>query len=484
MSCEKNKGPGRVGGQRSAAASRAKRAGIRRINVRIAALFSVLFALTALLLLGGIYYTVKTSLDQADFQFIQHKLLEYWAKSQTRSIESFITGLDGSSMELEGTPYFLRVADSANRTIFFMFPQGWKGFFPEDIFEETLKPDGGILYIRSPRHEYTLIAADIRLEDDYILQIGVSTERTEKMIKLIVRNFSILLIPLLILSIAGGSILTARMLAPIQKLADAAGNIVDTGNLTARIHEGRAHDELHDLVTLFNRMLEHIEALVRGMQGTLDAVAHDLRTPLTRFRGMAELALQGTEDPRRLREALQDGLEEAERIITELNAIMDLSAAQTGILKLNRERTDMAELCRQLIEMYSYIADESSIRITFSQDAGSAEIQADAARLRRVVGNLLDNAVKYSPDGALISVRLYAEPQHILLEVLDTGPGIPAEDMPRIWERLYRGAGARSKPGLGIGLSIAKAITEAHGGAIGAEPAPGGGMKFWVRLPR
>ncbi|MDR1625903.1 MAG: HAMP domain-containing protein, partial [Spirochaetia bacterium] len=361
-----------------------KPAVIRRINLRIAGLFSGLFALTEILLLGGINYTVKSSLDQEDFQFIQHKLLEYWAKSQTQSVESFIGGLDGNAMELEGTPYFLRVADRENQTIFFMFPQGWKKFFLEEVFEEALRPgEGELLRIQSPQHKYTLMYASIRLEEEYILQIGVSTERTETMIRHIMRNSAMLLAPLLILSAAAGAVLTARILAPIRKLTDAAGIIIDTGNLTARIHESRAHDELHDLVSLFNRMLEHIEALVGGMRETLDAVAHDLRTPLTRFRGMAELALAGPQEVPRLREALQDGLEEADKILTELSAIMDLSEAQSGILKLAIATVDITQLCRQLIEMYSYIAEERNIRITL--DCGAhIEALVDAARFRRV----------------------------------------------------------------------------------------------------
>jgi signal transduction histidine kinase len=385
-------------------------------------------------------------------------------------------------MELEGTPYFLRIADKENRTIFFMFPQGWKDFFPEAFFEDALKPSEGILHIESPRRSYKLTAAGIRLEDDYILQIGVSTEKSEKMIRHIIRNFAILLIPLLLLSALGGSFLTAGILAPIQKLAEAAGNIVDTGNLGARIQESRAQDELRDLVSLFNRMLEHIEDLVRGMQGTLDAVAHDLRTPLTRFRGMAELALRGPEDVSLFREALQDGLEEADMIITQLNAIMDLSEAETGILRLNPEPVDIAELTGQVVEMYSYIAEEKNIGIEFSGPEKLAAA-ADAPRWRRIVGNLLDNAVKYSPAGKTIFVELREENGGLALSVRDEGPGIPPEELSHIWERLYRGAGAREKPGLGIGLSIAKAITEAQGGKIWVESRPGAGAVFRVEIP-
>ncbi|MDR1180074.1 MAG: HAMP domain-containing protein [Spirochaetales bacterium] len=470
MSLEKNKADGN------------RRRGVRRINLRITSLFSGLFAVTALLLLGGIYYTVKTSLDREDILFIQHKLLEYWAKSQTQTLDSFIDRLDGSAIDLEGTPYFLRVADNENRTIFFMFPQGWKSFFPEDSFEEKLKPAGGILRISSATHSYTLLAGEIHLENDYLLQIGVSTQKTQQITGHIIRNFSMLLIPLLVISIIGGSFLTARMLAPIQKLSDTAGDIINTGNLKARIREVRAQDELYDLVTLFNRMLEHIETLVRSLQGTLDAVAHDLRTPLTRFRGMAELALQGPSDMFAFREALQDGLEEAEKIITELNAIMDLSEAETGILKLDKTQADVVRIIRQIIEMYTYIGEERNIAIEFS-GPDSLIAAVDTPRLRRVVGNLLDNAVKYSPAKGTIRVELSGESGWIVIRIRDTGPGIPRDELPHIWERLYRGNCAREKPGLGIGLSIAKAITQAHGGTISADTLPEGGAVFEVRLP-
>ena len=459
---------------------------MRRINLRIAVLFSFLFALTAILLLGGIYYTLKTSLDQEDYLFIQHTLLKYWAKSQAQGIDNFVDKLDGSSMQLEGTPYFLRVADSQNSTIFFMFPQGWRSFFSENTFnEQAASGDGACLSLASPQYSYTLMYAGLRLGTDYIIQVGVSTEKTEKIIRHIVRNFSLLLIPLLLVSIAGGAFLTARVLAPIQKLTEAAANIVSTGSLSARIGESRAHDELSELVTLFNKMLEHIEALVNGMKNTLDTVAHDLRTPLTRFRGVAELALQAQEDTPRLREALQDGLEEAEMIITQLNAIMDLSEAQAGLLRLDTRDTDIAQLCREIIEMYSYVADERNIKITFKEGQGAGlSAPADAPRLRRVVGNLVDNAVKYSPDGAEVSVEIESKNGGVALRVRDRGPGIPAEELPRIWERLYRGELARQKPGLGIGLSLAKAITEAHGGSITAQSPPEGGAVFELWLPQ
>jgi two-component system sensor histidine kinase BaeS len=143
---------------------------------------------------------------------------------------------------------------------------------------------------------------------------------------------------------------------------------------------------------------------------------------------------------------------------------------------------NITEIIRQIIEMYSYIGEDRNITIEFS-GPDSLEASVDAPRWRRVVGNLLDNAVKYSPPGGIVRVELGEEPARALLRVRDEGPGIPQDELPHIWERLYRGSGAREKPGLGIGLSIAKAITRAHGGSISADSRPGGGAVFEVRIP-
>jgi signal transduction histidine kinase len=460
---------------------------IRRINLRIAGLFAALFALISLLLLGGVYYTVKTSLRDQELTFIRHKLLGYWAATQTRDIEDFLENLDGGSFGLEGTPFFMRVSDTENRTIFFMFPQGWKDFFPDNL-ESRLRDPERTLTVRSPNHDYTLEAAGVPLGGEYFLQVGISTEQSRKMLALVVRNFSLLFVPLLFLSLLVGAFLTAGTLKPIGELAEAAGRIISTGNLKERIEESAARDELRDLVGLFNRMLERIESLVRGMKGTLDTVAHDLRTPLTRFRGIAELALRGPENIERFREALEEGLEESEGILSQLDAVMDLSEAETGTLKLDLAFVDLSGIVKDLVEMYSFVAEDRGITVAFSGPE-TVEARIDAARFRRAAGNLLDNAVKYSPDNKRVAVELAplpgtAEvPGGVRLTVRDEGPGILDEDLPHIWDRLYRGKEARKKPGLGLGLSIVKAVAEAHGGRAEVRTEPGRGTVFSIILP-
>jgi signal transduction histidine kinase len=151
-------------------------------------------------------------------------------------------------------------------------------------------------------------------------------------------------------------------------------------------------------------------------------------------------------------------------------------------LKLDLAETDLVLLADQLVEMYSFVAEERGVTIRLAGPE-SLSAKVDPGRFRRVIGNLLDNAVKYSHDGGEVLVELSVKEGRPRIVVRDRGPGVPAEEVSRIWERLYRGAGSRTRPGLGIGLSIAKAVTEAHGGRIGVESEPGRGAAFFVELP-
>jgi signal transduction histidine kinase len=182
------------------------------------------------------------------------------------------------------------------------------------------------------------------------------------------------------------------------------------------------------------------------------------------------------------KDALVTCVEESDRILTLLNSIMDISEAETGTMRLKLESVDLTKLMREMLDLYQYVAENNNIVVSLDCPEDVC-IAADLNRVRQVVANLLDNAIKYSRPGGRVVISVRLAGNQAVISFRDTGIGIPAEELPNIWDRLYRGDKSRSQPGLGLGLSVVKAIVRAHAGNVEVHSEVGVGSDFTVRVP-
>jgi len=457
----------------------------RTIGLRLTLWYLVVFAISSGMFFALSYASLTRSLHRQDREVIQAELEDYVTKYQEGGVDKLRKEMEENKVEehVSGEDFFLvRLTGPGERTVFLNIPEQSVTFdlaaFDRSNAEKT--PRWSYLTSMDNKVSYELLSHP--LADGYLLQVGKSIQKRREFLAHFRRVFADIMIPVILLGLGGGIFLTVRTLRPIHELIRALRVIIQTGKTDARVPANPRGDELDELSQLFNTMLDRINALINGMKEGLDNVAHDLRTPMTRFRGIAEQALQSKQNTDLLREALGDCVEEADRILIMLNTLMDISEAETGAMKLSLEKVNVAEVIREVVDLYENIAEDKhlSVHMTVSNDQYMA---GDRNRLRQIFANLLDNAIKYTPRDGRIDIDAVQHNRQIDVSVKDTGIGIPPNELSRIWDRLYRGDKSRSQRGLGLGLSLVKAMVQAHGGEVDVSSVPGVGSRFVIRIP-
>jgi signal transduction histidine kinase len=447
---------------------------------RLGLWYAALFVASAATLALVTYVLLARALAAQDHEVLQSMLGRYATEYARAGLGGLRRLLEADASEGQHERLMVRVVNQQAEVVYFATPPGWAAFDLSTLdqphrsspWQSIADPTGGAV----------LELGSVELPLGVTVQVGRSSHvRDELLRRFRERGLQVGALVVLVAAV-GGVLITTAGLRPIRELDAALRGILRTGRLDARVPTRSSDDPLDQLGVLVNEMLGRIQTLVGGMRGALDNVAHDLRTPLTRLRNVAEAAIVST-DAATVREGLAQALEEAERVNATLTALMDISQAETGTMQLHYQPVAVADVVEQAVALFADEAEDRGLRLAVDVPAG-IEVVADATRLRQVLANLIENAVKYSARGGTIKIGAGADGDRVVFTVQDTGIGIAPEHLPFIWDRLYRADPSRAARGLGLGLSLVKAIVEAHGGTVAVTSTPAVGSTFAVSLPK
>lgn len=268
-------------------------------------------------------------------------------------------------------------------------------------------------------------------------------------------------------------------LASVKEAEVSLNELID--NPSSILLDKKNNPELQDLYTALNKVVQQNRMLVKEMQQSLDNVAHDLRTPMTRLRSVAEYGLQ-KKNQESLENSLADCLEESERVLSMLGIMMSVAEAEAGTMHLKKEKLQLLETITDVTSLYEYVAEDKNISFQTDIDQ-SFQIDADRTRIEQVWANVIDNGIKYGKKGGYVKIIAHQDDNILSISFSDNGMGISESERDRIWERLFRGDRSRTEQGLGLGLNYVRAVIEAHGGTIMVESELGKGSSFIVQLP-
>jgi heavy metal sensor kinase len=350
--------------------------------------------------------------------------------------------------------------------------------------EKLLRGSGPILEtITIPNRSDEVRILYAMLSPSVIVQVGQAMESQARLLDAFKRIFIITMSFLILLAAGVGWFMARRAVSDIEAVTHTAQKI-SGGSLQERVPVKPRGDEIDQLATTFNQMVDRIQTLLTEIKEMSDNIAHDLRSPVTRIRGTAEVTLTTGKSLGDYENMAASTIEDCDRLLDMINTMLLISKTEAGVEKPSREEVDIAALIRQACEIFQPIAEDKNVRLSH-RAAEKTLIFGDTRMLQRMLSNILDNGVKYTPSGGKIKVSLTeSESRDLVISVNDTGVGISKADLPRIFERFYRCDQSRSQPGTGLGLSLARAIARAHGGDITVTSTVNQGSNFNITLPK
>ena len=454
---------------------------LRTLSARLTCYYTLLFALLALLVFGFAYRSLEANMVQSIDSELHEDGLEFLHIYQEQGLPKLRQALDHEILAEKPEHIFLRLFAPGNQLLSSSDLHSWQGL-PRRPEKPAPGREERFDTLRLPDHPDRVRVFTRQLNPQLLLQMGYLMHTEEHLLTSFLQMSGLAFIVMLLSGGLFGSLIAHRALAKIEQVRQSAERI-SRGDLSARIPLDGGSVEIHNLSQSFNRMQERIQTLIGELGDVTNNVAHDLRSPLTRIRGLAETTLTGEQELADYQEMAAAVIEESDRLVGMINIMLEIAETDAGVSPLQHEPIDVGKIVADVAELYSSVAEDKKISLNLQIVEAPLIVRGDLGRLQRALANLLDNAIKFTPPGGwvnLTSQRCNGQVQ-ILLE--DSGPGIPESDLPQVFNRFFRGEQSRTNPGSGLGLSLVQAIVQAHGGNIKVQSFQRQGTSVDLYLP-
>ena len=453
----------------------------RTVCLRLTFWYTILFGLLSLGAFLLVYFHIANGLLRHTDDQLRATAREF---IQTRK-ERGLAGLQNEFiLEAAATGkerIFFRLLDQKGRQLAASDLSSWPklpvtvSLLPTDMADRFTR-------IQLPGHRLPVRVLTTCLEDGSFLQTGLSLQENDQVLELYRETFSTAFLLILTLGGIGVYFIARRAMGGVREVTEAAARIA-AGDLEQPISSGNRGEEIETLAAMFNTMQKRIAGLIDELKAVVNNVAHDLRMPITRIRGVAETTLTRDPDLSQYREMAVTVIEESEQLVGQINTILELAEIDAGLKVLTLEKVNLTRVIQLAAELYQPAAEDKGITLNLQLPGESCYINGNVPALQRLLANLLDNAVKFTPTDGIISLMLKVKNERVLLSVADNGPGISPEEQKRIFDRFYRGDASRSSSGSGLGLALVKSIVRAHDGIITVTSDGNNGSSFLINLP-
>ena len=454
----------------------------RSLAARLTLLFTAVFVSLSVIAVFITYTSLALNLDARIEADLRDDVIELRELFQAEGPERLKREIERESALGGPGGNYIRLFSTTNRQVI----GSAAGFIGKPVWTErefaNVSDTGPVFRTvtrQSDGEEFRLILDSVG--EGWVIEIGESLAEREEILDILVRTFGMAIIPVILIAALAGWFMSRAALQGVESVTRAAEDVAK-GHFDRQVLVTDSGEEIDRLVDAFNIMVDRIRALMLEMRVMTDNIAHDLKSPLARLRATVEGTLREAESNTKLKLASEQILDECDRLLQMIDTTLDVAEVEAETSASAKNEVDLTQVVHEAVEIFEPIASDKQIQIR-PQLEPDCKIYGNLRHIQRMLANLLDNALKYTPDGGAVEINMGKSNGFVTISVSDTGIGIHPQEQTRIFDRFYRCDDSRSMDGFGLGLSFVRAVAQAHEGRVEVQSKPSEGSRFLVSLP-